>query len=124
MPYFGAHNRYAMDFAFYAHIRFSMDLCVLRTAAPIKLSSKPLNTPRRLDLRDIRVLCKPGGTVDDSELVDGLVFDQKAAKTAGGPTKVWAAARGMGGGGLLSARGRRRAHQGALAACCGGAVRG
>jgi chaperonin GroEL (HSP60 family) len=31
----------------------------------------------RLDLRDIRVVCKAGGTIDDSELVDGCVFDQK-----------------------------------------------
>jgi chaperonin GroEL (HSP60 family) len=31
----------------------------------------------RLDLRDIRVVCKVGGTIDDSELVDGCVFDQK-----------------------------------------------
>lgn len=31
----------------------------------------------RLDLRDIRVTCKVGGTIDDSELVDGCVFDQK-----------------------------------------------
>jgi T-complex protein 1 subunit delta len=30
-----------------------------------------------LDLRDIRVVCKVGGTIDDSELVDGCVFDQK-----------------------------------------------
>ncbi|GFH08705.1 T-complex protein 1 subunit delta [Haematococcus lacustris] len=46
---------------------------------------------QRLDLRDIRVISKPGGTVDDSQLVDGLVFDQKAAKAAGGPTRVEAA---------------------------------
>ena len=26
--------------------------------------------------------------MDDSEMVDGMVFDQKAAKSAGGPTKV------------------------------------
>lgn len=32
---------------------------------------------RRLDLRDIRVVCKLGGTIDDSELVSGFVFDQK-----------------------------------------------
>jgi chaperonin GroEL (HSP60 family) len=44
--------------------------------------------PCRLDLRDIKVVCKPGGTIDDSSLVDGMVFDQKAAKTAGGPTKA------------------------------------
>jgi T-complex protein 1 subunit delta len=39
-------------------------------------------------LRDIKVLTKGGGTVDDSELVDGLVFDQKASKAGGGPIKV------------------------------------
>ena len=43
---------------------------------------------RRLDLRDIRVVTKLGGTVDDSEMVEGMVFDQKAAKAAGGPTRV------------------------------------
>jgi T-complex protein 1 subunit delta len=41
-----------------------------------------------LDLKDIKVVTKLGGTVDDSELVDGMVFDHKAAKTAGGPTRV------------------------------------
>ncbi len=41
-----------------------------------------------LDLKDIKVVTKLGGTVDDSELVDGVVFDQKASKTAGGPTRV------------------------------------
>ena len=34
------------------------------------------------------MVAKLGGTVDDSELVDGMVFDQKAAKGAGGPTRV------------------------------------
>ena len=41
-----------------------------------------------LDLRDIKVVTKLGGTVDDSELVEGMIFDHKAAKTAGGPTRV------------------------------------
>ncbi len=31
----------------------------------------------RLDLRDIKVVAKVGGTIDDSEMVDGMVFDQK-----------------------------------------------
>ncbi|CAL5224628.1 g7345 [Coccomyxa viridis] len=44
--------------------------------------------PEFLDLKDIKVVTKLGGTVDDSELVDGMVFDHKAAKTAGGPTRV------------------------------------
>ncbi|KAF5843760.1 chaperonin complex component [Dunaliella salina] len=54
--------------------------CVLRVMDPAR--------PNMLDLRDIKVLPKSGGTVDDSELIDGLVFDQKAAKAAGGPIKV------------------------------------
>jgi T-complex protein 1 subunit delta len=33
--------------------------------------------PQRLDLRDIKVVTKVGGTVDDSELVEGCVFDAK-----------------------------------------------
>merc|ERR1711988_583350 len=41
-----------------------------------------------VDLRDIAVVKKLGGTIDDTELVKGLVFTQKASHTAGGPTKV------------------------------------
>uniref|UniRef100_A0A061SGC2 T-complex protein 1 subunit delta n=3 Tax=Tetraselmis sp. GSL018 TaxID=582737 RepID=A0A061SGC2_9CHLO len=41
-----------------------------------------------LDLKDVRIVSKLGGTVDDSELIDGMVFDQRAAKGANGPTKV------------------------------------
>lgn len=41
------------------------------------------------DLRNIHVSKVVGGTVDDTELVDGLVFaDKKASHSAGGPTKV------------------------------------
>ena len=29
-----------------------------------------------------------GGTIDDTELVDGLVFDQSASHAAGGPTII------------------------------------
>eukprot|EP00199_Chlamydomonas_sp_CCMP681_P000898 CAMPEP_0119110492 /NCGR_PEP_ID=MMETSP1180-20130426/30097_1 /TAXON_ID=3052 ORGANISM="Chlamydomonas cf sp, Strain CCMP681" /NCGR_SAMPLE_ID=MMETSP1180 /ASSEMBLY_ACC=CAM_ASM_000741 /LENGTH=531 /DNA_ID=CAMNT_0007096859 /DNA_START=18 /DNA_END=1613 /DNA_ORIENTATION=+ len=44
--------------------------------------------PHMLDLRDIRVISKTGGTIDDSTLIDGLVFDQKASKAAGGPIRI------------------------------------
>ncbi|MEW5302171.1 MAG: hypothetical protein WDW36_004976 [Sanguina aurantia] len=44
--------------------------------------------PNMLDLRDIRVVCKLGGTVDDSTMIDGLVFDQKVSKAAGGPARM------------------------------------
>eukprot|EP00854_Cymbomonas_tetramitiformis_P009557 gene9557-11321_t len=46
------------------------------------------STLMQVDLRDIKVLKKFGGTIDDTEIVDGLVFEQKASKAAGGPTKV------------------------------------
>uniref|UniRef100_A0A0E0JZB3 T-complex protein 1 subunit delta n=1 Tax=Oryza punctata TaxID=4537 RepID=A0A0E0JZB3_ORYPU len=44
--------------------------------------------PDLLDLRDIRVVKKLGGTVDDTELIRGLIFDKKASHAAGGPTRV------------------------------------
>jgi len=43
---------------------------------------------RSLDLKDIKVVTKLGGTVDDSEAVPGMVFDQKASHAASGPTRV------------------------------------
>eukprot|EP01069_Polyplicarium_translucidae_P008673 Polyplicarium_translucidae@DN3244_c0_g1_i1.p2 len=42
-----------------------------------------------VDLRNIRVSKKLGGTVDDTELVKGLIFtDQKISRAAGGRTRV------------------------------------
>nr|WCZ58586.1 T-complex protein 1 subunit delta [Andalucia godoyi] len=40
------------------------------------------------DLRDIRIVKKLGMTLDDSELIDGLVFAQKASHLANGPTRI------------------------------------
>jgi len=48
-----------------------------------------------VDLRDIRVVKKLGGTVEDTELVKGLVFNQKSAHGAGGPTKITNAKIGL-----------------------------
>ena len=41
-----------------------------------------------VDLRDIRMVEQLGGTVDDTELVQGLVFDKGSTKTAGGPSQI------------------------------------
>jgi T-complex protein 1 subunit delta len=42
-----------------------------------------------VDLRDIRVETKKGGTIDDSELINGLCFvNKKASHSAGGPSRV------------------------------------
>jgi len=41
-----------------------------------------------LDLNDIRIARKLGGTMDDTELVDGLVLTNKIARVAGGPSRM------------------------------------
>lgn len=43
---------------------------------------------RNVDLNNIKIVKKLGGTVEDTELVDGLVFDSAASHTAGGPTRM------------------------------------
>eukprot|EP01100_Stratorugosa_tubuloviscum_P011221 TRINITY_DN497_c1_g1_i1.p1 TRINITY_DN497_c1_g1~~TRINITY_DN497_c1_g1_i1.p1 ORF type:complete len:537 (-),score=272.46 TRINITY_DN497_c1_g1_i1:128-1738(-) len=45
-------------------------------------------TASNVDLRDIRIVNKVGGTLEDTELVDGIVFNQKISSTAGGPSKI------------------------------------
>lgn len=35
-----------------------------------------------------QIVKKVGGTVDDTELIEGLVFTQKASKKAGGPSQI------------------------------------
>ena len=42
----------------------------------------------RLDLKNVKVVSKLGGMLEDAELVDGMLFDQKSAKGASGPTRV------------------------------------
>lgn len=42
-----------------------------------------------MDLRDIKIVKKLGGTIEDTELVEGLVFPHnKPAHSAGGPTRI------------------------------------
>ena len=46
-------------------------------------------TADNVDLRNIRVSKKIGGTIDESELINGLCFvDKKASHLAGGPTRI------------------------------------
>ncbi|KAL5008203.1 hypothetical protein ScPMuIL_013784 [Solemya velum] len=47
-----------------------------------------------VDLNDIKIVKKLGGTVEDTELVDGLVFTQKTSG-AGGPNKIEKAKVGL-----------------------------
>lgn len=39
-------------------------------------------------MSDIKVISKLGGTLEDTELIDGTILDQKAVKSASGPLRV------------------------------------
>ncbi|EDN10512.1 hypothetical protein HCAG_06315 [Histoplasma mississippiense (nom. inval.)] len=45
-------------------------------------------TADNVDLRNIRIVKKVGGTIEDSEMVDGLILNQGVLKSAGGPVRV------------------------------------
>jgi len=47
------------------------------------------------DLNNIKVVKKLGGTIEDTELVHGLVFDSHASHAAGGPTRIVGAKIGL-----------------------------
>jgi T-complex protein 1 subunit delta len=54
------------------------------------------DTATNVDLNDIRIVKQLGGTVDDTELVPGIVFEKGANKgAAGGPTRVEKAKIGL-----------------------------
>ncbi|CAG8457321.1 6090_t:CDS:10 [Paraglomus brasilianum] len=52
-------------------------------------------TATNVDLKDVRIVKKVGGTIDDTELVDGLVLAQNVIKSAGGPTRIEKAKIGL-----------------------------
>ena len=45
-------------------------------------------TAKNVDLREIRVVTRLGETIEDTQLINGLVFNQEASKGAGGPTRI------------------------------------
>jgi T-complex protein 1 subunit delta len=61
--------------------------------APIAVDSvlgivEDIDRSTNVDLKDIRLVTQVGGTVDDTELIKGLVLTKGATKTAGGPTNM------------------------------------
>lgn len=48
-----------------------------------------------VDLKNIRILKKPGGTIDESEIVDGLALQQQVVKSGGGPIRMEKARIGL-----------------------------
>lgn len=66
--------------------------------APIAVSAVTrLVTPTssNVDLRDIRIVKKVGGTIEDTELIDGVVLNQTVVVAAGGPTRIEKAKIGL-----------------------------
>lgn len=63
---------------------------VMRLALPAGKDVTELQKdgPESVDLRDIRLVKKIGGTIDDTELVEGLVLEQNAVTSSGGPSRV------------------------------------
>jgi len=62
------------------------------TLAPIAVDSVlkviDVNTATNVDLREIKVVTKLGDSVEDTQLIDGLVLPQESSKGAGGPSIV------------------------------------
>lgn len=54
-----------------------------------------IKTADNVDLKNIRIIKKVGGTIEDSELVDGLVLTQQIIKNAGGPVRMEKARIGL-----------------------------
>jgi len=73
--------------------QYSNLLAPLAVDAVLKVIDPKVAT--NVDLKDIRVVKKLGGTIDDTELVDGIVFTQKSSHAAGGPTRVTNAKIGL-----------------------------
>ncbi|KAG9318815.1 T-complex protein 1 [Chiua virens] len=68
------------------------------TLAPIAVSAVTrLATPQssNVDLKDIRIVKKVGGTIEDTELVDGVVLNQNVIVSAGGPARMEKAKIGL-----------------------------
>ncbi|GMG07043.1 unnamed protein product [[Candida] boidinii] len=66
--------------------------------APIAVDSvlKVVNQDAtNVDLSDIRLIKKVGGTIDETQTVDGVVLTQNVIKTAGGPTRMEKAKIGL-----------------------------
>lgn len=66
----------------------SEELAPIAVDAVLKVLSDPKNAVN-VDLKDIRIVKKLGGTVDDTKLIEGIVFNKcKPSSASGGPTKV------------------------------------
>ncbi|GMK55890.1 hypothetical protein CspeluHIS016_0209460 [Cutaneotrichosporon spelunceum] len=72
--------------------QYSSTLAPIAVNAVLRLVT---STSSNVDLRDIRIIKKVGGTIDDTELVEGLALKQPAMANAGGPTRMEKAKIGL-----------------------------
>jgi T-complex protein 1 subunit delta len=68
---------------------YSQVLAPIAVDAVLKLVNSGNTINNEIDLRDVKVSKKIGGTIEDTEMIDGLVFTQnKVSHAAGGPSKI------------------------------------
>ena len=68
---------------------YSQVLAPIAVDAVLKLVNSGALINNEVDLKDIKVSKKIGGTIDDTEMIEGLVFtNNKVSRLTGGPTKV------------------------------------
>ncbi|TFY81044.1 hypothetical protein EWM64_g2972 [Hericium alpestre] len=72
--------------------QYSSTLAPIAVSAVTRLASP---TSSNVDLRDIRIVKKVGGTIEDTELIDGVVLNQNVVIAAGGPTRIEKAKIGL-----------------------------
>ncbi|KAI5121658.1 hypothetical protein M0805_002734 [Coniferiporia weirii] len=65
--------------------QYSSTLAPIAVSAVTRLATA---TSSNVDLRDVRIVKKVGGTIEDTELVDGVVLNQNVVVAGGGPTRV------------------------------------
>uniref|UniRef100_A0A7S0ZDE1 T-complex protein 1 subunit delta n=1 Tax=Timspurckia oligopyrenoides TaxID=708627 RepID=A0A7S0ZDE1_9RHOD len=68
--------------------QYSSLLAPMAVDAVLKVARKDGDGNDVVDLKDVRTVKKLGGTIDDTELVDGLVLTQEASTSAGGPSRM------------------------------------
>lgn len=66
--------------------QYSDTLAPLAVDAVLKIIDPKVAT--NVDLRDVKIVKRLGGTLEDTELVEGFVFEQPCIKRCGGPSKM------------------------------------
>ncbi|SSD59263.1 probable T-complex protein 1 subunit delta [Saccharomycodes ludwigii] len=72
--------------------QYSSILAPLSVDCVLRIASK---NSENVDLKNIRLIKKVGGTIDDTAMVDGVVLTQTVVKQAGGPTRMEKARIGL-----------------------------